>query len=340
MARKHTVLAGPEKVAILMISLGDELASKVLENLDDKEIHQVVNYMSYMESATPGQIEDVTKDFFAELEGGEGGMLAGGKDYLRKMLGRAMDVKKVDDIMNKIMTPTTSEELSGGLEAIQRLDAKTMTGFLRNEHPQTVALVLAHLEPNHAANILKALPERFQSEVMLRMATLERVSPATLQDLDQALAAEFHEAGAIEGSALGGVEAVAEIVNNLDQNMEVSILSEIESINPELAENIKQLMFVFEDLTTLDDRGMQAVLKEISSEDLILALKTASGPLKEKIFKNMSKRASQMLAEDLEAMGPVRLSEVEKAQQSIILTVKRLEEEGKVVRASGGEELV
>jgi flagellar motor switch protein FliG len=323
-----------------MISLGDELASKVLENLDDKEIHQVVNYMSYMESATPGQIEDVTKDFFAELEGGEGGMLAGGKDYLRKMLGRAMDVKKVDDIMNKIMTPTTSEELSGGLEAIQRLDAKTMTGFLRNEHPQTVALVLAHLEPNHAANILKALPERFQSEVMLRMATLERVSPATLQDLDQALAAEFHEAGAIEGSALGGVEAVAEIVNNLDQNMEVSILSEIESINPELAENIKQLMFVFEDLTTLDDRGMQAVLKEISSEDLILALKTASGPLKEKIFKNMSKRASQMLAEDLEAMGPVRLSEVEKAQQSIILTVKRLEEEGKVVRASGGEELV
>ncbi len=340
MARKQAPLSGPEKAAVLMISLGEAVASKVLANMDDKEIHQVVNYMSQIDDVTPAQIEAVTKDFFNAMEAGEGGMLAGGKDYLRKMLGKTMDVKKVDEIMNRIMAPTESEELSGGLEAIQNLDTKIISGFLRNEHPQTAAIVLAHLEPGHAAEVLKELPERFQSEVMLRLATLERVSPGTLQDLDQALAAEFHEAGTMEGSALGGVESVAEIVNNLDHNMEVNILSEIEGINPELAENIRQLMFVFDDLTSIDDRGMQAVLKEVSSEDLQISLKTASETLKEKIYKNMSKRAAQMLKEDLQSMGPVRLSEVEKAQQSILRIVKKLEEEGKVVLATGGEELV
>ena len=341
MARKQAPLTGPEKAAILMISLGEEIASKVLANMDDKEIHQVVSYMSQIDDVSPAQIEAVTKDFFESMEAGEGGMLAGGKEYLRKMLGKSMDTKKVDEIMNRIMTPTTtSEELSGGLDAIQNLDSKTISGFLKSEHPQTAAIVLAHLEPGHAAETLKELPERFQSEVMLRMATLERISSSTLQDLDQALAAEFHEAGTMEGSALGGVESVAEIVNNLDHNMEVNILSEIEGINPELAENIRQLMFVFEDLTGIDDRGMQAVMKEISSEDLQLSLKTASETLKEKIYKNMSKRASEMLKEDLLAMGPVRLSEVEKAQQNILRAVKKLEEEGKVVLASGGEELV
>lgn len=340
MARKQAPLSGPEKAAVLMISLGEAVASKVLANMDDKEIHQVVNYMSQIDDVSPAQIEAVTKDFFNAMEAGEGGMLAGGKDYLRKMLGKTMDVKKVDEIMNRIMAPTESEELSGGLEAIQNLDTKIISGFLRNEHPQTAAIVLAHLEPAHAAEVLKELPERFQSEVMLRLATLERVSPGTLQDLDQALAAEFHEAGTMEGSALGGVESVAEIVNNLDHNMEVNILSEIEGINPELAENIRQLMFVFDDLTSIDDRGMQAVLKEVSSEDLQISLKTASETLKEKIYKNMSKRAAQMLKEDLQSMGPVRLSEVEKAQQSILRTVKKLEEEGKVVLATGGEELV
>lgn len=340
MARKHGALSGPEKVGILMVSLGDELASKVLGGLEEKEIHQIVNFMSFMEEVTPAQIEEVTKDFFSSLERGEGGMLSGGKDYMRKMLERTMNPKKAEEIMNKIMTPTTSEELSGGLEAIQHLDVKTMSGFLRNEHPQTVALVLAHLESAQAAEVLKALPERFQAEVMLRMATLERVSPATLQDLDQALATEFHEAGTIEGSALGGVEAVAEIINSLDHNMEVKVLSEIEGVNPEMAESIRQLMFVFEDLASVDDRGMQTVMKEISTEDLLLALKTASDALKEKIFANMSKRAAEMLKEDILASGPVRLSEVEKAQQNIIRIVKKLEEEGKIVLASGGEELV
>ncbi len=340
MARKKAGFSGAEKAAVLMMSMGENLASKVLSKLDEKEIHKVVTYMSYMENVTPQHIEKIAKEFFDLLESGEGAMLVGGKEYMRKMLTRTMDSAKVEEIMGAITTPTSDEELSGGLESIRRLDAKTMAGFLRNEHPQTVAIILAHLDPPHAAEVLKELPERFQPEIVFRMATLERISPGVLKDLDQALAAEFQEASITEGSSLGGVEAVAEIVNALDHNLEVSILSEVEGLNPEMAENIRKLMFVFEDLVNVDDRGMQTVLKEIANEDLILALKTSSDALKQKIFDNMSKRAASMMQDDLQSMGPVKLSDVEKAQQSVIRIVKRLEEEGKIVLASGGEELV
>lgn len=340
MARKKAEFSGAEKVAVLMMSMGESLASKVLSKLDEKEIHKVVNYMSHIENITPQHIENVAQEFFELLESGEGAMLVGGKEYMKKMLERTMDPAKVEEIMGAVSAPAGQEELSGGLESIRRLDAKTMSGFLRNEHPQTVAIILAHLDSQHAAEVLKELPGKFQSEIVFRMATLERISPSVLKDLDQALAAEFQEASITEGSALGGVEAVAEIVNALDHNLEVSILSEVEGLNPELAESIRNLMFVFEDLANVDDRGMQAILKEVTNEDLLLALKTSSDALKQKIFDNMSKRASSMMQDDLQSMGPVKLSDVEKAQQSVIRIVKRLEEEGKIVLASGGEELV
>ncbi|MEE8483950.1 MAG: flagellar motor switch protein FliG [Nitrospinota bacterium] len=341
MAKKVIRLSGPEKVAVLMISLGENLASGILAKLDEKEITQIGNYMSMMENITPEVIESVTKDFFDSIEGGEGGMLSGGRDYLRKMLEKVMDPGRAAEILAKLTTPGSGEEeLGGGLEVIRQLDSKTVAGFLTNEHPQTVAIVLAHLEAQQGAEVLKELPERFQSEVVLRLSTLERIHPSVLADLDRALAAEFQSAGAIEGSTLGGVEKVAEIVNNLDHNLEVSILSELETTHPELAESIRQLMFVFEDLATVDDRGMQTILKEVSNEELLLALKTASDPLKEKIFSNMSKRAGDMLREDLTSLGPVKLSDVEKSQQTIIRVVKKLEEEGKIMLAGGGEQLV
>lgn len=340
MAKKDVPLSGPEKVAILMVAIGEELASKVLGNLDEREIGQVGNYMSYMETVAPDQIDLVVKEFHESLEGGEGGMLRGGRDYLKKMLERSMDPTKVNDILNKITTPGAVEELSGGLEAMQHLDPKTLAGFLRNEHPQTIAIILSHLEGPQSAEIIKLLPERFQSEVILRIATLERIGSGVLKNLDHALAAEFQTSGAVEGSKLGGIESAAEIVNALDHNLEVSVLSEIESNSPELAENIRQLMFVFEDLISVDDRGMQTILKELNNEDLILALKTASEGLVNKIFQNMSKRAATMMQEDIATMGPVKLSDVEKAQQSIIRVAKRLEEEGKIILAGGGEELV
>ncbi|MBI5179514.1 MAG: flagellar motor switch protein FliG [Nitrospinae bacterium] len=342
MARRGgpAALIGAEKVAVLMISLGDSLASKVLGQLSEKEIQQVGNYMSFMENVEPEQMELVVKDFFKSLEGGEGGMLAGGREYLRKMLERTMDPTRVNEVLSKIAAPGQTEELGGGLEAIRHLDPKTVANFLRNEYPQTVAIVLAHLDPAQGAEILKNLPERFRSEIVLRIATMERVSPSVVADLDRALATEFQSAGAMEGSRLGGVDTVAEIVNNLDHNMEMAILAEIDGYNPELAESIRNLMFVFEDLLNVDDKGMQAILKEVPREDLVLALKTASEQLREKIFHNMSKRAAEMLKEDLASLGPSKLSDVEKAQQGVIRIVKKLEEEGKVVLAGGGEELV
>ncbi len=338
--QSSTALSGPEKVAVLMISMGETIASKVLAKMNEKEIQAVGNYMSFMENVSNEQIDTVAREFFEALEGGEGGILSGGREYLKKMLEKTMDAGKVAEILSKIAAPGQTEELGGGLEAIRHLDPKTVAAFLRNEYPQTAAIVLAHLDPVQAGEILKNLPDRFRSEIVFRIATLERVNPTVVADLDRALASEFQSAGAMEGSRLGGVESVAEIVNNLDHNMEVGILTEIESFNPELAESIRQLMFVFEDLLSVDDKGMQVILKEVSRDDLILGLKTASEQLKEKILHNMSKRAGEMLKEDLSAMGPVKLSDVEKAQQNIIRIVKKLEEDGKVVLAGGGEELV
>ncbi|MGK7346428.1 MAG: flagellar motor switch protein FliG [Candidatus Nitrospinota bacterium M3_3B_026] len=333
-------LSGPEKAALMLIAVGDELAGKVLAELEEAEIHKISTYMNTMGTISNEVVNNVIEEFVEMAESGEAGYVTGGRDYLRKLLERSLDPNKVNEILDKIASPAEEEELGGGLEAIRHLDAKTIASFLRNEHPQTCAIILAHLDPPHASVVLKELPERFQPEVALRLATLERIPPGVIKELDQALAHEFRTTGAMEGSQIGGVESVAEIINNLDRATETNVLSEIESINPELAENIRQLMFVFEDLVKIDDRGMQTILKEINSNDLLMALKTCSEPLKEKIFANMSERAALMMKEDLEAMGPVRLSDVEQAQQTILRTVKRLEEEGKVVLAGGGEELV
>jgi flagellar motor switch protein FliG len=283
-------------------------------------------------------VEEVAEEFVAAVESGAGGVLTGGRDYLRRMLESSLDPDKADEIMQRISSP--DEEMGGGLEAVRNLDPKTIAGFLKNEHPQTCAIILAHLEPSHAAGTIKELPERFQPEVTFRLATLERIPPGVIKELDEALAQEFRSTGAMEGATIGGVEAVAEIVNNLDSTTEQNVLQEIEAINPDLAESIRNLMFVFEDLIAVDDRSMQGILKEVNSDELLVALKTASEPLKEKIFACMSERAALMMKEDLEAMGPVKLSEVETGQQAIVRTVKRMEEEGKVVLASGGEELV
>ena len=332
-------LTGPEKAAIMLVAVGDELASKVLAELDENEIQKLSTYMNTMGAVSNEVVDNVIEEFVDLLESGKGGYVSGGREYLKKMLEKSLDPTKVAEIMDKITTPM-EEEMGGGLEAIRHLDPKTIASFLSNEHPQTCAIILAHLDPGHAAATLKELPERFQPEVAFRLATLERIPPGVIKELDQALAHEFRSTGAMEGSQIGGVEAVAEIINSLDRATETNVLAEIESINPELAENIRQLMFVFEDLVKIDDRGMQTILKEVNSNELILALKTCSEQLREKIFANMSERAALMMKEDLEAMGPVKLSEVEKAQQGILRTVKRLEEEGKVVIAGGGEELV
>jgi flagellar motor switch protein FliG len=331
--------SGPEKAAILLISLGDDLASKVLKNLDDKDINLIGSYMTKVSNITSDAIDNISEEFYKEVSSGEGGVMYGGKDYVKKVLEKALEPWRVQEVMER-MAFHSEDEGGGGLDAIRLLDPKTIANFMRNEHPQTCAIILAHLEPSHAGEILKELPEKFQSEVAFRMATLESIPPGVIKELDDALAAEFKSPGAVEGSKIGGVNSVAEILNQLDHTTEARIISEIEGSNPDLAEEIRKLMFVFEDLIKVDDRGMQTILKEVSSQDLLIAIKTVSDPLKARIFSNMSERAATMMKEDLDAMGPVRVSDVEKAQQNILKIAKKLEEEGKIVIGGAGEELV
>ena len=331
-------LTGPEKAAVLLISLGEEIAAHIITKLDEKEVQSLGNYMTYLGNVDSDTMDEVSAEFCEDLMTGKAGLTVAGKDFIKNALMKGMDPLKVAEIMDNIAAP--GEELGGGLDTLRLLDPKTIVNFLRKEHPQTGAIILAHLDPGQALDVIRMMPEKIRSEVVLRLSTLERIAPGVVKDLDEALQAEFSATGAVEGSKIGGVNSVAEILNQLDHATESNILTEIEEINPDLAEGIRNLMFVFSDLIKLDDRSFQQVLKEVPQQELLMALKTASEQLREKIFSNMSHRASTMLREDLDALPPQRLSDVEKAQQNIITIVKRLEDEGKIVIGGGGEELV
>lgn len=331
-------LTGPEKAAVLLMVLGEDTAGDIISKLDEKEIQSIGNYMSYLGNVDSETMDKVSQEFYENLSAGTAGVTIAGKDFIKNALLKGLDPLKVAEIMDNISLP--GEETGGGLETLMMLDPKTIVNFLRNEHPQTAAIILAHLEAGRAAEVIKIMPDKIRAEIVLRLATLERIVPGVIKDLDEALQAEFSATGAVEGSKIGGINTVAEILNQLDHATESSILAEVEENTPDLAENIRNLMFVFADLIKLDDRGFQLILKEIPQQELLMALKTASEALKEKIFKNMSQRAATMLKEDLEALPPQRLSDVEKAQQGIITIVKKLEEEGKIVLGGGGEELV
>ncbi|MFW2331012.1 MAG: flagellar motor switch protein FliG [Nitrospinota bacterium] len=333
-----TNLSGPEKAAILLIAIGDEQASKILSNLTEREIQKISSYMSSMPTVPKNAVKQVTDEFAELIQSGDGGYVSGGKDYLKRLLETTVSSTKASEILDRITTG--NEDIGGGLETLRTLDAATIASFLRNEHPQTCAIILAYIDSGHAAEVLKELPEKFQSDVVFRVATLERIAPGVIKELDEALAHEFRSANTGEGSKIGGADSVAKILNYLDQTIEGSVLGNIESTDPELAENIRKLMFVFEDLIKINDRGLQNVIKEVNSNDLMIALKTASKGLKEKIYSNMTERAAVIMKEDLEAMGPIKISDVEKAQQNILKMVKQLEGEGKVILVSGGEKLV
>jgi flagellar motor switch protein FliG len=326
---------GPEKSAILLLSLGEDIGPLLFKYMSDQEIQRVSNYMSYIRNVDVEMVNQVLQEF-ADMAGSIGGMVAGGKEYVRKMLLKSLNPEKAEWIINNLSIPT----LETGLEALRWMDAKTIARFLQGEHPQTVAVILAHLDAVQAGTVLTSLPTGLQAEVLLRIAKLERIPPGVIQELDKVLRNELRATGALESGQVGGIQSVAEILNNVDQASERDIMGQIEELNAGLAEEIRQLMFVFEDLLALDDRGMQQILKEVANEDMTLALKTASEELKEKIFRNMSKRAADMLREELEVMGPVRVSDVEKAQHKIIQTAKRLEGEGKLVLGGKGDNAI
>ncbi|MBT5027394.1 MAG: flagellar motor switch protein FliG [Nitrospina sp.] len=331
-------LTGPEKAAVLLMTLGEEVAAKVLANLDDREIQNIGNYMSALGDIDRSDMDSINKDFYDMVESGTGGLGIAGMDFLKTALMQALDPAKATEILNNITTP--GEEMGGGLETVRLLDPKRISTFITNEHPQTAAIILAHLEPPVASLTIRELPEENRMEIMHRLATLERVAPSVIRELDEALQTEFRTSGAVSGNKLGGVEVAAEVMGSLDRTTETSILMAMDEVDPDLANEIRNLRFTFEDILKIDDNGIQMIMKEINQEDLLIGLKTATDELKEKLFTNMSERAALMLKEDLESLGPTKISEVEQAQQKVIAVCKKLEEDGKLVIGGGADQLV
>lgn len=325
-------LTGPEKAAIFLLMLGEDYSSEVFKRLDEEEIRSVGRQMAKIDRVDSDDVAALLKEFKGDEGGGD--IFLSGDDLLEAALRRALTGDKAGEILEDIR----SDWRLTLFQKARKLDPKVLVNFLRNEHPQTVALVLSVLENTQASNILAELKEDIQVEVVMRMAELDKVSPEILVEIDRVLQDELLSVEGMEGQRLGGVEAVAEILNNADRALEAQILEGVEEQRETLAEEIRRLMFVFEDLHDVDDRGIMAILKEVSTDDLKLALKTASEGLAEKIFGNMSQRAVEMLKEDMEIMGPTRIKDVEAAQQAIIKIAKRLEQEGKVQLAAGGGE--
>lgn len=332
-------LNGSEKAAILLLNLGEDMAGKVLTSMGQDEIQHLGNYMASVGALSADLSRAVNEEFLRKsVGGGSKGFAVGNVSSVRKLLESALGAEAAENMISNLSVPT--EE--AGIETLRLLDGKTIANFLKNEHPQTTALILAHLDAEKAADVMSLLNEGIRGEVAYRMATLDRIPPSVINDLDTILGDELAASGSGQTQLVGGVHAVAEILNYVDKSNENLIVSKIDELNPELAEEVRNLMFTFDDLIFIDDRGIQQVLREVSNEDLTIALRGAGEEVREKILDNLSERAADMIKEDLEAMGPVRLSDVEKAQQGITNTAKRLEDEGKIIiaRGGGGEALV
>ena len=334
--------SGPEKAAVLLMSLGEEAASKVLSHMDEREIQNIGNYMASLGEVDAKEMDDINKEFFDMVSFGMGGLGVSGVDFLRNTLSKALDPDKAEEIINNITLPGDEMTLGGGIDTVRSLEPQVISSFLINEHPQTAAIILAHLDPQVASKAIAELPEENRTEIMYRLATLERVTPTVIRELDESLQQEFRSSGVVSGNKLGGVDIVAKMMGGLDRSTEQAILTEMDEVDQPMADQIRALRFTFEDILKIDDPGIQLILKEINQEDLLVGLKTASDELKEKLFTNMSERGAMMMKDDLESLGPTKISDVEKGQQKVIAVIKKLEEDGKVSvgGGSGDDQLV
>jgi flagellar motor switch protein FliG len=325
-------LSGIEKSAILLNVLGNRVTAEIFKHLRDNDVKRVVTVMGQVGKVPIPVVKQVLDDFYVEISEEEQLIFghASGKDFILETLG--------EERAKTVLGQLAVIEGSRSLEALELVDPRTLANFLVNEHPQTTAVVLAHLSPDKKCEVLKKLPEPVQTEVVLRIANLDFISPSLLSQVDEILKQELATLGSIDTQQLGGVSPIAEMLNVMDKGTEQGIMSRVEERDPQLAEEIRRLMFVFEDIVLIDDRGMQTLLKEVPNDKLTVAMKTAPESIKEKIFKNISKRAADLLREDLAAMPPVRLSDVETAQQEIVNAAKRLETEGKLIISRGGGE--
>jgi flagellar motor switch protein FliG len=327
-------LRGIDKAAILVNYLGQDAIKALFVKMEDADIRKIIHLMTKYK-VVPVQItKRVLEEFYETLSESEE-FIFSDRNSSKESIIEALGEERARGILGGLNIS------SGGgrtLESLEMVDAKALSTFLVNEHPQTVAVILAHLESEKKGEVLRRLPETLQAEVVMRMANLDHVDSELIADIDRVLKNQLSNSHSVEAATLGGVQPVAEMLNVMDKNTEQSIMSRLEEKDPLLAEEIRKLMFVFDDITKIDDRGIQILLKEVANDKLLMALKTANEDIKTKIFKNISARAAEMLREDLSNMGPARLSDVEGAQQEIVNVARRLEAEGKIIIARGGTE--
>jgi len=324
---------GVQRSAILLMSLGEEQAVEVFKHLGPREVQKLGSAMAKLANVTRAQLANVLREFHQEAQQ-QTSIGSAPDEYLRSVLTRALGNDKAAALIDRILQGNDN----AGIESLKWMDSASVAELIKGEHPQIIATILVHLDPDQAGEVLARLSERVRNDVVLRIATLEGVQPAAMRDLNDVLSQLLSGSDQLKKSARGGIDAAAEILNNLGATIEATVTSHLREVDPDLAQKIQDKMFVFDNLLDLDDRGIQLLLREVQSETLVVALKGTSEPLREKIFKNMSQRAAEMLRDDLDAKGPVRLSEVEAEQREILRIVRRLAEEGQIVMGGKGDE--
>ncbi|AQT59356.1 MAG TPA: flagellar motor switch protein FliG [Cellvibrio sp.] len=324
-----------DQAAILLMSLGEADAAEILKHMGPKEVQRIGGAMTQLQNVQQSEVQLVLANFLDEVRTLTG-LGVGADNYIRKMLVTALGEDKANSLIDRILIGGNTT----GLDTLKWMDARSVSDMIRNEHPQIQAIVIAYLEADQSAEILTYFPEKVRLDIMMRVASLDTVQPSALQELNDILEKQFSGNAASQTKAMGGYKVAAEIMNNLDGSIEAELMEGIKEIDEDMGNQIQDLMFVFDNLKDVDDRGIQALLREVSSDVLVVALKGADDELKEKIFKNMSKRAAELLRDDLETKPPMRLADVEAAQKEILITARRMADAGEIMLGGGGDQMV
>ncbi|HLS35078.1 MAG TPA: flagellar motor switch protein FliG [Bacillota bacterium] len=331
MVRHRRELTGKQKAAILLISLGPDVSAQVYKHLTDEEIEQLSLEISTVNKVEPELKEDILEQFH-QIALAQDYISQGGVSYAKSVLEKAFGKQEAENIINRL----TSSLQVRPFDFARKADPSQLLNYIQNEHPQTIALILSYLDPEQSGQILSELPQDTQAEIAKRIATMDSTSPEIISQVEQVLERNIASSLTEDQTQTGGIESVVEVLNSVDRSTERTILDTLEVQEPELADEIKKRMFVFEDIVILDNRAIQRVIREVDNEDLILSLKVASDEVKEIIFQNMSQRMADTFKEEMEFLGPVRLRDVEEAQTRIVSTIRRLEEIGEIIIARGG----
>ena len=326
-------LEGVEKAAILLLSLSEEDAAQILKHLEPKQVQKLGAEMAKVDDMTQTKITSVHKHFIEEIQN-YSTIGFQSQDFVKRALTAALGEDKAANLIDQILMGSGAK----GLDSLKWMDSKQVASIIRNEHPQIQTIVLSYLEPEQSAEILAQFPEKVRLDLLMRIANLEEVQPAALQELNEIMEKQFAGQAGTQAAKMGGLKSAANIMNYLDTAIEGQLMDAIREQDEEMSQQIQDLMFVFDNLVDVDDKGIQAILREVQQDALLKAIKGADEELKDKIMRNMSKRAAEMLNDDLEALGPVRISEVETAQKEILSVARRLSDSGEIMLGGGGGE--